>query len=255
MRLLRNIARQAGAAVHSVQLTSDLRRSQQQLVTTREEERRRLRRDIHDGLGPSLAAYMLTIGSARVALRDNPDRADRMLEDLEGDLESTLVEIRRLVYNLRPPELDQLGLVGAITRYVSQYSNGAGPDNEGLAEHLSIHVRASDSIPPLSAAVEAAAYRITQEAVNNVVRHAQARNCRVDLDFKDGLLLTIQDDGVGLPETVDAGVGLASMQERAFELGGTYKMTSRSGRGTQVEVVLPTADGSAFSTVSKNKSS
>jgi signal transduction histidine kinase len=239
LRLLRNLASQAGAAVHGVLLTLDLRRSQQQLVTTREEERRRLRRDIHDGLGPSLAAYMLTIGSARTAMPEDPELADQLLANLEEDLESTLNEIRRLVYNLRPPELDQLGLVGAISRYAAQYSNGSGPDEQGLADDLAINIHAKDSVPPLPAAVESAAYRITQEAVNNVVRHAQAHTCDISLNFSDSLSLSIRDDGVGMPQTVKAGIGLASMQERAFELGGSCKIISNHGKGTRIEVELP----------------
>jgi signal transduction histidine kinase len=248
MRLLRDIARQAGAAVHSVQLTQDLQRSRQQLVTAREEERRRLRRDIHDGLGPSLAAHMLAIGSARAALTTDPDKADQLLAHLESDLDSTLSEIRRLVYNLRPPELDQLGLVGALTSYVSQYNNGAASHGQRLETGFTIRVRASDNIPPLPAAVEVAAYRITQEAVNNVVRHAQARTCEVNLDFSDALLLTIRDDGTGMPEIVEAGVGLASMRERALELGGTCKVKSAPGFGTRIEAVLPLPDTTSQST-------
>lgn len=247
MSLLRDLARQAGAAVHSVQLTQDLQRSRQQLVTAREEERRRLRRDIHDGLGPSLAAHMLAIGSARAALTTDPGEADQLLAQLEVNLESTLNEIRRLVYNLRPPELDQLGLVGALTRYASQYNNGAGSDDPRLKNDFTIRVQASDTIPALPAAVEVAAYRITQEAVNNVVRHAQARTCEVNLDFSDALLVTIRDDGVGLPEIVEAGVGLASMRERALELGGTCKVISGPGTGTRIQAVLPLVGSSSLS--------
>jgi signal transduction histidine kinase len=239
MQLLSNIANQAGAALHGMQLTMDLRRSQQQLVSTREEERRRLRRDIHDGLGPSLAAYMLSIGSARALLPENPETADQLLAKLETDLESTLKEIRRLVYNLRPPELDQLGLVGAITRYAAQFGNGVGPESQSKADGLVINIRASESLPSLSAAVEAAAYRITQEAVSNVVRYAHARNCELFLDFTDALLLTISDDGIGMPIPVEAGVGMSSMRERAFELGGTCKVISAPGSGTRIEVILP----------------
>jgi len=224
LRLLRNLASQSGAAVHGVQLTLDLRRSQQQLVATREEERRRLRRDIHDGLGPSLAAYMLTIGSARTAMPEDPELADQLLANLEEDLESTL---------------DQLGLVGALSRYAAQYSNGSGPDEQGIVEDLVIKIHAKDPFPPLPAAVESAAYRITQEAVNNVVRHAEAHTCDISLDFSDTLSLSIRDDGVGIPQTVKAGIGLASMQERAYELGGSCKIISNNGRGTRIEVELP----------------
>lgn len=253
MRLLRNIARQAGAAVHSVQLTQDLQRSRQQLVTAREEERRRLRRDIHDGLGPSLAAHMLAVGLTRAALTTDPDEADQLLAHLEADLDSTLSDVRRLVYNLRPPELDQLGLVGALTRYASQFNNGAASNDQRPETDFTIRVQASDNIPSLPAAVEVAAYRITQEAVNNVVRHSRARTCEVNLGFSDALLLTIRDDGTGMSETFEAGVGLASMRERALELGGTCKVTSEPGKGTRIQAVLPLPVSASLSTTPNEK--
>jgi signal transduction histidine kinase len=139
-------------------------------------------------------------------------------------------------------------LVGALTRYVSQYNNGAASNDQRLENEFTIRVQASDNIPPLPAAVEVAAYRITQEAVNNVIRHSQARNCDVKLDFADALLVTIRDDGVGLPKTVEAGVGLASMRERALELGGSCEVKSAPSFGTRIEAVLPLPDASSQST-------
>lgn len=228
-RILRNIARQAGAAVQATQLTADLQRSRQRLVATREEERRRLRRDLHDGLGPSLAAQMFRLGSARALLARDPEAADRILEQLEGQTEQTLAEIRRLVYNLRPPALDQLGLAAAVREYAAQY-NGAD---------LAVTVAAPDSLPSLPAAVEVAAYRIVQEAVTNVVHHAEASQCRVTVVCSDELRVSVCDDGRGLPDDYRSGVGLTSMRERAAELGGDFRVEKAPAGGTEVTASLP----------------
>ncbi len=234
--LLENIARQAGAAVYTVRLHADLQRSRQRLVTAREEERRRLRRDLHDGLGPTLAAHTLKIGSARALYEHDPATANQLLAELESDLAHALADIRRLVYNLRPPALDQLGLVGAIRDCAAQYHH---------ANNVQISVDAPEELPPLPAAVEVAAYRIVQEALTNVVKHAQARTCRIQLSLNGGLQVTVTDDGVGLPKAYRAGVGLASMQERAAELGGRCTIEPALGRGTQVYVCLPVSHESA----------
>ncbi|MEK7276199.1 MAG: histidine kinase [Chloroflexota bacterium] len=114
-RLLEDIARRAEVAVHNVRLTAELQRSRGRLVTAREEERCRLRRDLHDGLGPALAAQTLKVGSARALFARDPAAADSLLADLEHDTEAAIADIRRLVYDLRPPALDDLGLVGAIS--------------------------------------------------------------------------------------------------------------------------------------------
>jgi signal transduction histidine kinase len=244
MDLLANIARQAGAAAHSVQMTADLQRSRQRLVTAREEERRRLRRDLHDGLGPALAAHLLKIGSARVLLKEEPDEAEQLLDELEGDVESTVVEIRHLVYDLRPPELDQLGLVGAIEQYVSQYSLEAYPTEGGPGRSgVNTTVNVPEVIPPLPAAVEVAAYRIVQEGLNNVLSHAQARRCTITLSMNSDVLeLNLGDDGQGFAAGNSPGIGLMSMRERAEELGGSCQVTGQVGGGTQVLVLLPLID-------------
>ena len=228
-RLLEDIARQAGVAAHAVRLTADLQRSRERLVTTREEERRRLRRDLHDGLGPRLAAQTLKIGSARSLYPRDPAAADALLSELEADMESAISDIRRLVYDLRPPALDELGLVAAIHEAAAQYATN----------RLRVNIDAPESLPPLPAAVEVAAYRITQEALTNVVRHAEARNCEVRLSLGRGLELEIIDDGVGLPEDRRPGVGLTSMQERAAELGGRCVVEPFAAGGTRVLARLP----------------
>ena len=239
-RLLADFARQAGVAAHAVQLTKDLQRSRERLVTAREEERRRIRRDLHDGLGPALAAQVLKVGSARARLAQDSDATDKLLAELEHDIEAALADIRRLVYELRPPVLDQLGLVEAIRMAAQQYTAPRAASGIGDVDHgLSICVDAPEPLPPLPAAVEVAAYRIAQEALTNVVHHARAHTCVVRIKIEDTFILEISDDGRGLPAARRPGVGLISMRERAAELGGTCVIEPQDGGGTRVRVELP----------------
>lgn len=240
-RLLEDIARQTGVAVHAVRLTADLQRSRERLVSTREEERRRLRRDLHDGLGATLAALHLQAGAIRAMVRHDPAAAEEELADLQEEIRSTVGDIRRLVYELRPPSLDELGLVAAIQQYAAQCSISLSGNKQATQGDANLHivVEAPEQLPALPAAVEVAAYRVTQEALTNVVRHAQARSCTVRLALLDGLQLEITDDGVGLPTELHAGVGLLSMRERAAELGGSCVIETAPGQGARVLVKLP----------------
>jgi signal transduction histidine kinase len=245
-RLLDDLARQAGVAVHAARLTADLQRSRERLVTAREEERRRLRRDLHDGLGPRLAAQTLKVGSARMLFAHDPAAADALLEGLETDMEAALSDIRRLVYDLRPPALDELGLAGAIRETAARY------DTNGLRTS----VDAPERLPALPAAVEVAVYRIVGEALANVVRHANARSCAVRLSASDGeLLVEVSDDGVGLSAggARAPGVGLYSMRERAEELGGSCRIESPPAGGTRVFARLP-LEASSFGQRAPGKS-
>jgi signal transduction histidine kinase len=233
-QLLDDLARQAGIAAHAVRLTADLQRSRERLVTAREEERRRLRRDLHDGLGPQLASLALKLETARNRMADDPQAA-ALLTDLSVRTQDAVADIRRLVYALRPPALDELGLIMALREGATQYNR------QGI-NGLNITFDAPEKLPPLPAAVEVAVYRIAQEALTNVVRHAEALTCfiRLRLDASAGLLcLEVQDDGKGLPITRRAGVGWNSMRERAEELGGTLMITSLSMGGTSVLARLP----------------
>jgi signal transduction histidine kinase len=254
LRLLNELARQAGVAVQAVRLTTDLERltvdlqhSRERLVTAREEERRRLRRDVHDGLGPTLGALLLQVGSARALLAHDPATASELLTTVEAHLEGVMDDLRRLVYNLRPPALDDLGLAAAVRAHAAQYDlQRTAAGQTGSAGGLRITVEVPDHLPELSAAVEVAAYRIVQEALANVVRHAAARTCLIRLGLGEALCLEIEDDGVGLPPSRQAGVGLRSMRERAEELGGTCLVESLPTRGTCVRARLPlSAVGSA----------
>ena len=229
-RLLRNIARQAGTAIHAARLALDLQQSRQQLVINLEEERLRMRRDLHDGLGPALAAVVWQTDSAKDMVLSNPDEAIRLLGASVTQVQEALSDIRRLVYGLRPPALDEFGLVGALKQAARKYPS------------TTITIDAP-ALPELPAAIEVVAYRIAQEAIKNAVTHGQARNCWLFLASDAAFTLRIEDDGIGLPETITPGVGLISMRERAAELGGAFSIQPRQGGGTEVVVVIPQEQG------------
>lgn len=233
-QLLDDLARQAGVAAHAVRLTADLQRSRERLVSAREEERRRLRRDLHDGLGPQLATLVLKLETARNRMADDPQAA-ALLTDLSTRTQEAVADIRRLVYALRPPALDELGLVMALREGAMQY-------NQQGSNGLNITFDTPDRLPSLPAAVEVAAYRIAQEALTNVVHHADAHTCAVHLKMDETagvLCLEVMDDGKGLPMKRRAGIGLNSMRERAEELGGSLIVTSISTGGTLLTARLP----------------
>lgn len=243
VRLFGELSRQVSLAVHAVRLTRDLQRSNEHLMAARtnlviaqEEERRRLRRDLHDGLGPTLAALTLKVGAARKLLAHDPTQVEMLLLELNSDIETTVADIRRLVYNLRPPALDDLGLIGAIQERAAQYR--ASKEMEE-ASGLRITVEAPEQLPTLPAAVEVTAYRIVQEALTNVVRHAHASHCHIRLALDNVLTIEIGDDGIGLPESQHRGVGTRSMYERATELGGTLTVEPGVTGGTVVLAQLP----------------
>ncbi len=237
LRLLHDLAPQIAVAVQAVRLTAelkhltaDLQQSRTRLVTAREEERRRLRRDLHDGLGPTLASLTFKIDAARNLLNQDSARADRLLEEVRQQTQETLAQIRRLVYDLRPPALDELGLVSALREQAASYQH----------QGLQILIEAPECLPSLPAAVEVAAYRIAREALTNVVRHAQAKHCLLRLGLRDRVLtLQITDDGKGIAPLHHIGVGWLSMQERASELGGGCTITRGAPSGTTIRVNFP----------------
>jgi signal transduction histidine kinase len=196
----------------------------------REEERRRIRRDLHDGLGPRLASQTLTLAVASKLLVSDPDAALTLLEQLKEQSRQAVVDIRQLVYDLRPAALDDLGLTTALREQIDQCRPSG----------MQITLTAPENMAPLPAAVEVAVYRIAQEALTNVVRHARATTCTVCLKIEaEAASLTIADDGCGLPYDHRAGVGLSSMRERAAELGGSCSIQSGSAGGTIVSARLP----------------
>lgn len=239
-RLLKDIARHVGISAHTVLITQDLRHlamdlqhSREQIIKSREEERLKLRRDLHDEIGPQLASLKLNLDVARNLLRRDPKAAEDLLLELRSQTQNAISDIRRLAYDLRPPALDQLGLGSAIREYASQLERNDG---------LKIQFNGLQNMPSLPAAVEVAVYRIVIESLVNVVRHSQGRNCCISISTVDGnLQVEITDDGVGLPEDVREGVGMNSMRERAAELGGKCVVEAVPQGGTRVLARLPLA--------------
>ncbi|MFD1505603.1 hypothetical protein FE374_01615 [Georgenia yuyongxinii] len=232
-----------GVLAHATTLDRRLAHSYRALVSAREEERRRIRNDLHDGLGPTLGAVRLSLAAAGNHLATDPARAAALLEDARRHVGGAVVEVRRLVYGLRPPALDELGLVGALTAFTR------------TASTMPVEVRADDAVrrAALPAAIEVAAYRIAVEAVANAWRHSSGTRCEVRVELQPGALrLTVRDDGSGGAPTAgpdaDApdgarlqgtpGVGTTSMLDRARELGGSVRIAS-DVHGTVVTASLP----------------
>jgi signal transduction histidine kinase len=209
--------------------------SRRRLIVAREEERRRIRRDLHDGIGPMLAAMTLKVDLARDVVRSDPGAADAALVSLKADTQAAVAEIRRLTRELRPPALDELGVVEAIRHRALELAGGPS------GERVDITVEAAASLPGIDAAVEAAAYRIAVEAMTNVVRHAHASHCHVRITGNGMLVIDVTDDGVGFADGRGAGVGMTSMRERCAELGGSLTVDRTADGWTVVRAVLPVA--------------
>ena len=223
-QVLAELAGALAPAVQAARLRSDLQHSRERLVVAREEERRRLRRDLHDGLGPALAGLTLKLDAARNRLGDDP-----LLREMRGDVQATIADVRRLVDGLRPVPLDELGLTEALRQLVDGASVG-GPEVRLV----------TDGATSPAAAVEVAAYRIVQEALTNVLRHSGAGSCEVSVCAENGsLVVSVADDGRGTAGDAGQGSGLETMRERAEELGGSLELRPRSGGGTLVRAVLP----------------
>jgi two-component system NarL family sensor kinase len=221
-------------AVGLVRLTSDLRRSRLAVVTAQEEERRRLRRDLHDGVGPTLTGISLALHTVvRRMRRAGADSYDAsLLARLADEVDRTVGDVKRIVRDLRPTALDDQGLAAALAEFARTF--------EGVIE---IDLDLPQAEPGLPAAVEIAVYRIATEALTNVVRHASARSCCLCLAVAERVELDVRDDGIGITSVHPSGVGLATMRERAAQLGGTLAITSVEPHGTRVHASLPMAVG------------
>ena len=228
VRLLESVAQNAAALIHTTELSESLQKSREQLVIAREEERRRLRRDLHDGLGPTLASQTFRLDAALSQIREQPQVAEEQLRLLKQQNTEIVGQIRRLVNALRPPTLDELGLVEALR---SQASPGA--------MDLAVSTQ-PDPLGDLPAAVESAAYLIASEAITNASRHSDAQRCDVWIE-RDGseLLVRVCDNGVGIGPDASPGVGMSSMRERALELGGNLALNAGPSGGTEVVARLP----------------
>jgi signal transduction histidine kinase len=230
--LLNDTARRAAALIQAASLIADLGASRERIVAAREEERRRLRHDLHDGVGPQLAGLALQLDALSRRLGNEDDIAGR-IQQLRSSLRAAVVEVRQVVDNLRPPALDDVGLIEAVRQQVAAFAvvgNGTRP---------LVEVR-SDPLPELPAAVEVAAYRIITESVANAIRHGRPSHCDVTVRCDPGVLqVTVADDGRGVPEDAAPGVGLSSMRERAAEVGGTLTIDTGAA-GTTITARLPT---------------
>jgi signal transduction histidine kinase len=230
LRLLEGVAREACSAIYALRLTAELRGSHLRLITLREEERRRLRRDLHDGVGSALTGIAFKLGAAQKMVDQDVAAGVVLLGELKAETQAVIADLRRLVYDLRPPALDELGLVSALREEIMRLST----------QDLHVEFQASEVALELPAAVEIAAYRIALEALTNVIRHAQARSCLIRLTSSASrLTLEVLDDGTGLPVNFRPGVGVSAMTERAAELGGSCVITTRPMGGVQILVQFP----------------
>jgi signal transduction histidine kinase len=238
-QVLDQLAGPLGLAVSWVRLAADLRRSSVAVVSAREEERRRLRRDLHDGLGPALTGVSLGMRTAirqlaRSVDAGGPTPSRALLDRLADEIDSVVIELKRIVRDLRPTALDQLGLVGALAEFTRKFDND-----------LEIHLALPTSANTLPAAVEVAVYRIVTEAVTNVVRHAKAARCWLTMVTGTTVEIDVIDDGIGIGNgnggRVGDGVGLTAMRERAAELGGAVRFLPNTPCGTHIHVQLPAA--------------
>ena len=230
-RALTMLADPVAVAVHSTVVSEELQASREQIIAAREEERRRLRRELHDGLGPTLTGIAFAADAAANTIDDDPEQSQRLLTTLRKDTRAALADVRRLVDNLRPPALDELGLVGALRQRADQLAWRA--DGQSVRVRLDV----PEEVPSLPAAIEVATYRIATEALTNVVRHSQATGATVRLRCNERLELSITDDGP--PNgSWPPGVGLDAMRERAAELGGSFQ-AGPTPTGGQVVASFP----------------
>jgi signal transduction histidine kinase len=226
---LATLADQVAPVVAALRLDEELLRSREQVVTAREEERSKLSRELHDNVGPTLAGTRLQIESVRNAMPADFTGLALMDRAVQG-IDEALRTLRRVVHGLRPPELDALGLPGAL-RELAVFLSGPS---------LRVETELPGELAPLSKSVEVAAYRIVAEALTNVVRHAQATRAEVAVTLTDGnLVVQVRDDGVGVPPDASKnGMGMRFMAQRAREIEGEFSFQSDEG-GTAVRAVLP----------------
>ncbi|MET1058911.1 MAG: histidine kinase [Nocardioides sp.] len=222
-------------ALRAQTLAAEVQESRGQTVAALEEERRRLRRDLHDGLGPRLSGIAFTSDAVRNLLRSDPAAAEELLHQLRAETVTAIGEIRQLVYAMRPPALDELGLVPALRQQAAGLRSRTGAP-------LAVTLTAPADLPPLSAAVEVAAYRIVVEALTNVARHSPSEAAAVRIEAPSGWLSLVVTDGCvaadGAGSAWQGGIGLTSMRERAAEVGGSVS-AGPTPAGGRVEALLP----------------
>ncbi len=243
--MLRGLADQAALAISNARLYEALQREQRacegllaKVISAQEEERKRIARELHDETSQSLNALILSLDRAEAALRANRGRAEQHVSAGKGIAEGVLGNVHRLVSDLRPSLLDDLGLVPAISWYGEERLKPLG---------VSLSVQCHGAETRLPAAVETALFRIAQEAMTNIARHANASEVRVTLDISgERVRLAVEDNGRGFDVASVAavkrsgrGLGLRGMQERAAILGGECHIQSSAAEGTRITVEAP----------------
>jgi signal transduction histidine kinase len=224
------------ASLHEERMAM-LRQQLAQVTATQEEERRRIARELHDGVGPTLASLNLRLRTARKRLeRDGHPVADE-IEELADLVQASIQDIRRLIYDLRPTALDELGLMPALREYMARYQ-----EEQSLEVALSL----PEGDGRLPAPLETALFRVVQEALANVAKHARARRVEIGLTSDgEGVTLRIADDGRGFDPKAprsNTHLGLWSIRERVEQLGGQFEVESSPGRGTTLRIVIPTGE-------------
>lgn len=228
-QLLGNLARQISATAHAHLLGLRLEQARLRLVTERGEARRQLGRDLHDSAGHQLTGLGQKLEHATRLAAQDPDRAELLFREVSQQIVSLTREIRGLAHRLYPPELELLGLTGALRERTQGYPN------------VQIELEAPEDLPGLPAEIETAVYYITLEALTNIAKHAQAEHCQIRLNLlQTGTLeLEINDNGIGLAQSSTGGLGMLSMQARAVEVGGTVTVDTLPGKGTLIRVRIP----------------
>jgi two-component system NarL family sensor kinase len=217
---------------------AELRALPQRIIKAQEDERSRIAQELHDGINQLIASVKMRLHKVESSLPDLKPAAREILHRCDRLLVKALEENRRIAHNLRPTDLDNLGLSAACSSFCNDVQ---------LRTNLQFHCRLIEPTERLSPAVELNLFRIVQEAVTNIEKHAQAKSVRLQIQ-RDGdfVVLNIKDDGLGFDaKTVKAakkmrhGLGLTNMRERALSLGGTCEIKSKPGQGTDISVRVP----------------
>jgi signal transduction histidine kinase len=242
LRLLQVVADRVAPAIERGRLNETVRAGREQLqalsrrlLTAQEEERRRLAVELHDELGQVLTAVKISLGS--LAREGGASAAPAHLRDATASVDRAMERVRDLALDLRPSSLDDLGLGAAVRSHADRFAR-----TTHIETHLSI-----DAVPRLSSGLEIACFRVAQEALTNVARHAKARNVWVELHMEtEALDLRVRDDGIGFDANLarerairGASMGLLGMQERVSLAGGHYELSTRPEGGTEVRARFP----------------
>lgn len=206
----------------------------EKLISVQEDERKRISRELHDETSQSLTSVM--VGLRLLESHSVNEDSKRSLCEMREVVAKTLIEIRNMARQLRPSVLDDLGLLPAIQRYIAEYPRRFGLD-------IDLHVRGSMD-QRLNPQIEIAVYRIIQEALTNIARHAKAENACVIMEHRQGqLLVVIEDDGIGFNtqefENKESGLGIFGMKERAALVGGSLVIETKPGSGTSLFLKIP----------------